>query len=397
MMTFTRNSPNQLLVNPRLSEAEKAVFKELQREFDLKVTSVDHFLIASSGSTQKNNSSAKLIALSQAAVLNSAARFNLYFKAGTSDHWGLVLPKYHVAGLGIFARAQLAGANVHEREWQVKDLSGWIQGWIHQNGIKFISLVPAQIFDVVNSVVSAPVGLRKVFVGAGALDPELRTRALALSWPLCETYGMTETASMIAVKEQELFRALPGIEIKTEAGILNVKCNSLLSATIQKVEEQIIINQFIDNDWFATEDLATIEGTTKATDKATDKATIGFRFLGRQGDYIKILGEGVSLNELRSQIARLATANGYNPAEFELIALDGGRAGFRLILTVEGADTYTKAEKLMSLYNLSCRPFEKIAKCVVVGQIPRTALGKLKTEDLKLIVREIIKEIITKD
>lgn len=373
MITFAEGSPNQLLLNPRLSETEKAVFRKLQLEFELKVAKSDHFLIASSGSTQKNNSSAKIVALSLKAVLNSAARFNRYFAAGATDHWGLMLPKFHVAGLGILARSKLTGARVFEREWQVKEISDWI----HTNGIKFISLVPAQLFDLVNSAVKAPAGLRVVLVGAGALDPELRDKALALKWPLSETYGMTETASMIAIKEEGFYSPLPGIEIKTETGILKIKCNSLLTATIQQVENEVKIMEFQANEWFSTEDLAEMNAGS-------------FRFLGRQGDYIKILGEGVSLTELRNKLTQLAIVNAYNPISFELIALEESRAGFQLIVTVEGAESYEKCQKLINFYNLSCRPYEKIANCVVVGQIPRTALGKLKTEDLKRIVREVI-------
>lgn len=376
MITFDEGGPNQLLMNLRLPEAEKAVIRKLQLGFESKFAKSGYFLIASSGSTQNINSSVKLVALSVKAVLNSAFRFNRHFAAGETDHWGLVLPKFHVAGLGIFARAKLAGARVLEREWQVKDFSDWIL----TNEIKFISLVPAQIFDLVNSAIEAPPGLRAVIVGAGALDHELRTMALALKWPLTETYGMTETASMIAVKKQDYFYALPGVEIKTEAGILNVKCNSLLSATIQEVEDDIIITEFKENDWFSTDDLA-------------EMTNAGFRFLGRRGEYIKILGEGVSLSDLRSKWAQLACANGHNPALFELIALEDSRAGFQLIATVEAAETAEKCRKLINFYNLNCRPYEKIAKCVVVGQIPRTAIGKLKTEDLK----RIVKEAITKD
>lgn len=376
MITFDEGACNQLLINPRLPEAEKAIIRKLQLEFESKFAKSGHFLITSSGSTQSINSSVKLVVLSLKAVLNSAARFNQYFAAGETDHWGLVLPRFHVAGLGIFARAKLAGAQVFEREWQVKDFSDWIRN----NGIKFVSLVPAQIFDLVHSAVEAPPGIRAVIVGAGALDLEVRAKALALKWPLTETYGMTETASMVAVKKQDCFCALPGVELKTELGILNIKCNSLLSATIQEVESEIKITIFTENEWFATEDLA-------------EMTTAGFRFLGRSGEYIKILGEGVSLSDLRSNWAQIVRIKGQNPSLFELIALEDSRAGFQLIAAVEAAESAEKCRELINFYNLNCRPYEKIAKCVVVGQIPRTSLGKLKTEDLK----RIVKEVITKD
>ncbi len=377
MIDFKTDGPNILLINTRLSESEIRTFNELKVEFDSAINSKGYFLIASSGSSQVADSSVKLVALSKQAVLNSAVRFNGFFNAGSGDNWGLMLPRFHVAGLSILARSHLAGSEVFEKEWNPETIFSWID----HNNIKFLSMVPTQVFDLVRSVIKAPAGLKRVFVGAGALDQELKKKAVALNWPLIETYGMTETASMIAVKENAFFKLLPGVEVKIESEKLSLRCNSILKATIQKFNDQIILRKFDESQWYQTDDLGELVRYENVT---------GLKFLGRSGDYVKILGEGVSLVELRIQFSRKALAAGYDISRFELVALEDERAGFRIILVTDRTEGQLQAEKLAEIFNLGCRPYEKILKCVVVGQIPRTQLGKLKTEDLKRIINDTL-------
>ncbi|MEK6628379.1 MAG: AMP-binding protein [Bdellovibrionota bacterium] len=375
MIDFSPNQPNQLLLNPRLSIAEKNILNELKHVFDKKYSDSGYFLIASSGSSQKSDESVKLIALHVDKILNSARRFNQYFITSGDEHWGLVLPEFHVAGLSIRARAFLSGAKVFEREWKTDQLTDWIE----ENKICYISMVPAQIYDLAQKQIRAPKRLKKVFVGASHLATNLQAQILKLNWPFVETYGMTETSSMIAFKENSYFTVLPGVEIKTNLDLLAIRCNSLMSASLQKSADQIIINELQENSWFQTNDHVEI---LRSNDE------LCFRFLGRSSDYIKILGEGVSLVELRSRFADLMFSKNQNVFQFELSALNDDRAGFKLVLVVENALGLAQAKSLMELFNSSCRPYEKIQQCVVVGQIPRTDLGKLKTEELNHILIE---------
>lgn len=379
MISFDFNSENQLLLNPKFTRREKEVLVELKNEFDLKVTSKNHFLIASSGSSQKSNTSVKLIALHIDKVLNSARRFNGHYKTNEKDNWGLVLPDYHVAGLGLKARAFLAEAEVFVRDWGVSGLASWIS----ENKIRYISMVPAQIFDLVQKKINAPEELKKIFVGAGALNEELRDQAAQLGWPIVETYGMTETSSMIAIKEDDFFYVMPGVEVKTDADLLSIKCDSLLTATIQKIDDKIMINSVQENSWYQTEDLAELF-------KFEEKQCL--KFLGRRTDYIKILGEGVSLTELRDKFSKLVLLQNLENSQFELTAVEDPRSGYKLVLAVESSASRERANELADLFNKTCRPYEKITQSIVVGQIPRAELGKLKTEELKRIVNEELKK-----
>jgi O-succinylbenzoic acid--CoA ligase len=373
MMSFELNAKNQLLLNTRLATEEIAVAKEMQNFFEMQFGDQGYFLISSSGSSQKENESLKLIALSQKSILNSAKRFNQYFKAKDSDHWGLVLPDFHVAGLGVYARAHLTGAQVFKNDWNIEKISDWIL----TNNISFVSFVPAQVFDLVQNKIKAPVTLKKVFVGAGILNASLKASFIELGWPVVETYGMTETASMIAVKTQTDFLIMPGVEVNNHLGPLSIKCDSLLTASLQKRSDKIYIDKFFEGSWYTTED---------SVELRESEGNIILNFLGRAGEYIKVLGEGVSLYQLRDKLTQLLLTKKYSVDSFSLLAVADARTENKLVLVVENSVVIEQVDEVIDLFNKAVHPYEKILGRVFVAQIPRTALGKLKSEELKRII-----------
>lgn len=372
--SFKKGTPNCLLLNPKISEAEKDTLNVLKTEFEQKNGQFNFFLVTSSGSSQSAQQSAKLVALSFESVLNSARRVNLYLSAEPSDHWGLVLPDFHVAGVGVRARAFLAGSQVYERAWATQGLSDWIT----QNSISFMSLVPTQAFDLVRENIKCPQTIKKIFIGAGVMGAKIKQELSELGWPIAETYGMTETCSMIAVKEKnEYFRVLPEVEVRSSDGLLQIKCDSLLSCYMQKNSVNITSFYFQPDQWLQTEDRVEIFKHGERTDLS---------ILGRSGDYVKILGEGVSLKELREIFEKICLSHGLNMKHFEIVALQNERAGLTLALVVEEAIGRAKAKALALEFNSQCRPYEKLRELYSIADLPRTALGKLKAEELKALL-----------
>lgn len=377
MINFYQNCTNQWLFSPKISEQEKFIINELKDEFEKKFGLTGYFLIMSSGSSQKSDESVRLIALSAESVLNSAARFNNYFKVGKEDRWGLVLPEYHVAGLAVYARAFLVSSQVLSQSWSTLKLHNNLKSWIIENKITYMSMVPAQIFDIVHQKIKAPDNIKKIFVGAAVLNSALREQALQLGWPIVETYGMTETASMVAVKEGAFYKLLPGVDIQIVSDLLSIKCNSLFTASLQKRTNQIKFMIQDPNSWFQTED--------RAESVETNKGRV-LKILERDTEYIKILGMGVSLKERRDQFLSLLLIKKLWPEHYELLALEDERAGFKLVMVSDDRINLTQNNELINLYNKACQAYERICDCVIVEQIPRTELGKLKTEELKRIV-----------
>lgn len=377
MIRFEPGFPNQLLINPRFSENEKAGVLSLKKEFEKKFGPDNYFLVPSSGSSKAAGQSVKLVALHRESVLNSARRVNFYLNAKKENSWGLFLPEFHVAGLGVLARAHLAGAEVETFMFDV----GTIAKNLTESGISFLSLVPAQVFDLVQAGKRAPASVKKVFVGGGFLSSGLRQGISALGWPITETYGMTETGSMVAVRElhSQIFELMPGVSAKIQNELLSLHCDSLLSATVQKNGEEISLSEFARDSWFQTEDVAVLREYENGS---------FLEIKGRRSDYIKILGEGVSLSELRDLILDAGMQLNLHPRQLEVVAVENERAGYELVLAVEESVTADQRQTLMTNYNESSRPYERISRTVVLRQIPRTDLGKLKTEELKRIIKE---------
>src|SRR5947208_384616 len=96
-----------------------------------------HVWVATSGST----GALKLVALSKRAILASAAAVNERLQSGSQDVWCRVLPHFHVGGLGIEARAHLAGARLIDMEWDAGAFAGL-------RDVSLASLVPAQVHDL---------------------------------------------------------------------------------------------------------------------------------------------------------------------------------------------------------------------------------------------------------
>jgi O-succinylbenzoic acid--CoA ligase len=375
MISLNAGSKNQLLVNPRVSDDEKNVLSELQAAFEKSFGTENYFLVPSSGSSKTLNQSVKLIALPVESILNSARRVNSYLTATANDNWGLCLPEFHVAGLGVISRAYLSGSGVKKITFNADVFSESLK----DQDIHFLSLVPAQVYDLAKISARAPATVKKVFVGGGFLSEGLRSRAVSLGWPVTETYGMTETSSMIALREagEKNFRLMNGVTGSAKDGRLVIACDSLLRATIQKTDGRIALKTYEDR--YETEDEVII---------TENNSGVYLELKGRSTDYIKILGEGVSLAELRNILLDVSISENLNSGQVELLALDDERSGYRLVLVFEAGVAQSAQNKVQEQFNSLCRPYEKALQTFVLRQIPRTDLGKLKTAELKRIIKE---------
>lgn len=134
---------------------------------------------------------------------------------GFGSHFGVrrvnavgVLPLHHVSGLMGWLRCALTGGEYRGMDWKeieagrLPAVSERPDGW-------FISLVPTQL----SRLLAQPAAVdwlrrfRAVFVGGGPAWPDLLERAAAAQVPVAMSYGMTETAAMVAALTPEEFLA----------------------------------------------------------------------------------------------------------------------------------------------------------------------------------------------
>lgn len=132
---------------------------------------------------------------------------------GFTAHFGLarvnalgLLPLYHVSGLMAWMRCALTGGEYRAGDWKSiergerPELPARADGWV-------VSLVPTQLERLLREPAGAEWlrGFRIVFLGGAPAWPELLERAAEARVPLSLSYGMTETAAMIAALRPEEF------------------------------------------------------------------------------------------------------------------------------------------------------------------------------------------------
>lgn len=339
-----------VLANPRLpKEAQKLFPSAWKGYYELP----KHVWMATSG-TSRNQATLRWVALSQIALEASAAAVNQRFHCSSSDVWLNPLPLFHIGGFSIQVRAQQVGAKVLNIPWSVETFME------HLPGVTLTSLVPAQLFDLVSAKKQPTSSLRVVVVGGAALALPLYEQAVALGWPICRSYGMTETASQIATAQpkQWQMQLLPHFMHKIdEEQRLWVKGASLLTGYLKAQEGEFTWQDPKQEGWFCTQDLVKGEGEK------------GLEWLGRSGHWVKIGGENVSLGRLQAIWQRLS------PTPFTLLeAIEDARLGHQIVLKVEGEPCCQAA---VDCFNEEVMPYERIRQVIPVAVLPKTALGKV--------------------
>lgn len=316
----------------------------------------------------------KWAGLRKESLLVSARAVNTHFDISKHGHWLLALPTHHVGGFGVLARAFLSGSPVTrlDGKW---DAAAFARRCA-EAGATLASLVPAQVFDLVAAKAVAPETMRAVLVGGGAMNSELEQAALDLGWPVRRTYGMTETCSQVASQREAggEMEVLPIWHVSTEAdGVLTVRGDAL------------------------AEGYATLEGGSwkwtpipaRTGLRTRDRVTLWqegskqlLRFIGRETNTIKILGELVALEPIQDRLEALRLDLGIHHGEAVVCDMPDARQEARLVLAVSRMSP-ADAQRLQKSLNAMLRPFERVENTRMVDRIPRSTLGKVLLDDLR--------------
>jgi o-succinylbenzoate---CoA ligase len=355
--------------NDQLDETKKATIYQNLSEFLIrsKLLNEPCFLIPTSGTTSLN---LKLVVIEKRKFLNAARRANAFLDSTPMDAWLLSLPVHHVAGLSILARAFLNSAPVYYwTKWQPREFVQKLSQW----SISFCSLVPTQIFDLAASELSAPTTLKRVLVGGSALSDSLCQKMQRLSWPLIKTYGMTETSAFISASfnNNDFYNPLPGVTVTLDENQhLALRSDSLFEFYLEQTENgwQKIPKITVDGFW-STEDYAELSSLDKTK----------FKIIGRQQGMIKIKGELVNLQLLNSRIFEIAIEKQFGSQAFYIHYLPDQRNEHQLIAIVPKNTDTDKLKSVIAHYNKTVLPFERIEWYVLIEEVPKSDLGKVKT------------------
>lgn len=318
---------------------------------------------------------ARWVGHSRASLRASARSVVSALEVTRSDRWARILPLHHMGGLSLGFRAEVAGFEVVE--WE----QGWdpaaVHAWLESQQATRVSAVPTQLHDWVSLGLRAPASLRTVLVGADRLEPGLQQKARALGWPVVASYGMTETASMIACERpgHEGLWLVPEIQARVdEEDFLGLSAECLFVAQLEwnAGREAYVKVDRPPGVWRAADRVRLSPGS--------GDGRVRIEVLGRGDDTVKIQGEAVDLAALDAKLALLREQHPYLGAhgvEAVFFALPDERRGAQLHVAVVGIPA-SDAEVLLSLWNLGAAPCERAEQIHVRQQLPRTELGKLR-------------------
>lgn len=367
-LTFDSLVRRGFLHSPKLAPWQNQILRDMQ----VRIGASKNVWILSSGTQSLNQ--VKAIELTREALLTSAAAVNKHLHATSRDRWLLTLPPYHVGGLGILARAKLSKSRVFFlSKWSVKEFVRTIE----KHKISLVSLVPTQVFDLVEAGAASPKSLRAIVVGGGSLDPNLYLRARQLGWPLLTSYGLTECCSQVATASLSTLKAikypdltvLPHVRVELREGRVFLKSKSLAeTVAVGRPSREFTREEPKRDGWLATEDLAEMPGGK-------------LRILGRRDDVVKVLGVLVPVNQVEDKIREHFTRDQLT-GDLTVLAIKGGREENRLILVTNSKSALNKLESAMIQFNSQAPGPERIKQLCWVDEIPRNELGKIKKAEL---------------
>ena len=241
-------------------------------------------------STSGSEGQPRLVALGTAQLDAAAEGANVALDLRAGDLWLNCLPLYHIGGQSILWRCARAGAGIllHE-EFSAERIAGDLAA----HSVSHLSLVPAMLARLLDLGITPPPTLRAVLIGGAALSRPLYERASAAGWPLFVSYGMSETAAMVAVfkpaegewHEGLVGRPLPGHELR-------IGTDGRIAIRGPQVMAGYLHGSGLDTDgWLTTSDLGQIDADGRLT------------VLGRADDMLISGGRNIHPQEIESCLA----------------------------------------------------------------------------------------------
>ncbi len=326
--------------------------------------------------TSGSEGTPKWVALTKDAFLISGKAVNEHFAVTVDDVWLIALPLHHVGGFAIQARAHLSGSRI------VQDDSRWHpQSFVDlcaREGVTLVSLVPAQVHDLVREKLRCPPRLRAAIIGGGGMSRDLARTARELGWPVFQSYGMTEAASQIATQprsesvDHESLQVLPHWQVRTDdQSRLMLSGPALARGYTTRPSDgqwqwQSLGGQLVTRDCVRHWECG---------------GTHWLAFVGRESGFVKILGELIHLAPLQARLDSLALAQGVVHLPV-IVSLPDPRRETRLVLVAED----DSSAALLEPFNASTEPLCQISEIVRVPSIPRSPLGKVDAAALRSLL-----------
>ncbi len=304
----------------------------------------DYVVCHTSGSTGKP----KEIRLKKEFMRQSAKRTNEFFNIDSSSRLHTCLDFKYIASMMMTVRADEANCRLTSEtpsSRPLEDISA-------DEEVDLLSVVPAQM-EWILECGERWEGLRHILIGGSAIPPMMRRRIALSNYDAWESYGMTETASHIALRkvteEDEPFATLPGISVELGK------------------DECLIINM-PDGSRLKTNDIALMEDSNR------------FRILGRADNCVISGGIKIMPEELERKLGPFIAF------DYCISSVPDKKWGEKLVLVVEAPEETISEDLLLEAVGVRLRQYRKILDLgvkspkdvVSVSELPRTSNGKIK-------------------
>jgi len=237
--------------------------------------------------TSGSSGTPKVVMLTAAQLRASCAAVSRRLGLRAGDQWLCCLPLHHIGGLAIGYRCALAAAAVRLlRPGPGFDAAALARA-LADHPITHLSLVPPMLARLLDAGASPPPTLRVLLIGGQALHPGLARRAAAAGWPVYVSYGMSETASQVAVGPWQDGEAagtrigppLPGVELDCGGSgapgrPLRLRAPMLMAGYANPGRRP---GDGLDDGWLTTSDLCRVDadGALRVFGRADELLVIG--------------------------------------------------------------------------------------------------------------------------
>lgn len=294
--------------------------------------------VQTSGSTGKP----KIINLSKQAMVNSSIATGNYLKLKPGNTALHCLPSNYIAGKMMLVRAMILGLELDLVEPTSQPIFDYDKVY------HFTAMLPMQL----QSTLTYLHNVKIIIVGGSSVSKHLIDLTQSLKSRVYATYGMTETASHIALKplnnklREPYFRVLPKVSISQDK-------RGCLVIDAPKVAKEIVV----------TNDLVKLHSPTE------------FEWLGRIDNVINSGGVKLFPEQIEEKLKGLV------PNQFFIASAPDAILGEELIMVIEGDSN----ELNKSIFD-GLNKFEIPKRIIAIPQFKMTSTGKIKRlETLKMI------------
>ena len=330
------NFADGLLEDGNAQEESVVRFIEQWLDFTETVT------VRTSGSTGEP----KEIQLKKQHMINSAKATGAYFKTGSGTRGLLCLSADYIAGKMMLVRAMVLGWDLHVVTPSKDSLTEY------DNDYDFVAMVPYQVWHSLPALGK----VKKLIIGGGRIPAELDEKLQQVDTEVFATYGMTETATHVAVRRingparSDSFTALPDVKFDTdERSCLVINAPRVLDAPI------------------STNDVVSLH------------SPINFTWHGRYDNVINSGGVKIYPELVEAKLTSDIQSS------FMIASEKDAELGERVILVYEGDEH--------SVPNLSeafskLEPFERPKRVYSLSKFVYTETGKLKRQDVLKVLQK---------